>query len=92
MYAVAVSVKIESGKEDEAQEALESRVIPAIKESPGLQGGYFMQPQPGVGYSLLVFDTEENAKAAAEMADSMPRPEFVQLAQPPQVMEVIASI
>ena len=92
MYALAVSVTIESGKEAEAQEALRTRVIPAIKESPGLQGGYFMDPQGGHGYSILLFDSEENANKAKEMAASMPRPEFVQMAQPPQVMEVIESI
>jgi len=91
MYALAVSVTIEAGKQEEAQAALQSQVIPMIKQSPGLQGGYFMQPQEGVGYSLLVFDTEENASTGAEMAKNAPRPEFVEVGAV-QVMEVVASI
>lgn len=92
MYALAVSVKIESGKEDEAREALQTRVVPMIKEqSEGLVAGYFMEPQNGFGYSLLVFDSEENANKGAEMAKSAPRPEFVTI-QNAQVMEVVESL
>ena len=92
MYGLAVSVKIESGKEDEAREALRSRVIPMIKEqSQGLVAGYFMEPQGGFGYSLLIFDSEENANKGLEMAQNAPRPEFVTI-QNAQVMEVIENL
>ncbi len=91
MYAVAVNVSIESGKEDEAQEALRSNIIPRVKQSPGLVAGYFLQPGGGYGYSLLIFDSEENANTAKQMAEDAPRPEFVKLGTA-QVMEVIESI
>ena len=91
MHAVAVNVSIEPGKEEEAKQALRSRVIPAIKESPGLVAGYFMEPGGGYGYSLLIFDTEENANAGKQMAENAPRPDFVKLTTA-QVMGVVASI
>ena len=91
MYALAVNVTIESGKEDEAQEALRSNIIPRVKQSPGLVAGYFMQPGGGYGYSLLIFDSEENANAAKQMAENAPRPDFVKL-NTAQVMGVVASI
>ena len=90
MYALAVNVKIESGKEDEAKEELRTNVVPRVKQAPGLVAGYWMDPQNGFGYALLIFDSEENANAAKQMAESGPRPDFVQM-NPPQVMQVIES-
>ena len=90
MYALAVNVKIESGKEDEAKEELRTNVVPRVKQAPGLVAGYWMDPQNGFGYALLIFDSEENANAAKQMAESGPVPDFVKM-NPPQVMEVIAS-
>lgn len=91
MYAVAVSVSVDPGKQNEAQEALRSNIIPRIKEAPGLVSAYFMQPGGGYGYSLLIFDSEQNANSAKKMAEDAPRPEFVKLGTV-QVMEVIESI
>lgn len=91
MYALAVNVTIESGKEDEAQEALRSNIIPRVKQSPGLVAGYFMQPGGGYGYSLLIFDSEENANAAKQMSENAPRPDFVKLGTA-QVMKVVESV
>jgi len=91
VHAVAVSVNIESGKEEEAREALRANVIPMIKQSPGLIGGYFMDPGGGHGYSILVYDSEENANNAKQMAENAPRPDFVKLGIA-QVMEVIESL
>jgi len=91
LYAVAVNVTIESGREDEAQEALRSNILPRVKESPGLVAGYFMDPGGGYGYSLIIFDSEENANTAKQMAENAPRPDFVKLGTA-QVMEVIESV
>ena len=50
-----------------------------------------MDPQNGYGYALLIFDTEENANNAKQMAETGPTPDFVKM-NPPQVMEVIESV
>jgi hypothetical protein len=91
VHAVAVAVSIESGKEEEAREPLRSNVIPMIKQSPGLIGGYFMDPGGGQGYSILVYDSEENANNAKQMAENAPRPDFVKM-NTAQVMEVVESL
>jgi len=91
VHAVAVAVSIESGKEEEAREALRSNVIPMIKQSPGLIGGYFMDPGGGQGYSILVYDSEENANNAKQMAENAPRSDFVKM-NTAQVMEVVESL
>lgn len=89
MHVLAVNVRIDSGREDEARRELEENVVPRVKQAPGLVAAYWMEPQNGFGYALIVFDSEEHANAAKQMAESGPRPDFITL-NPPQVMAVIA--
>jgi hypothetical protein len=48
-----------------------------VKQAPGLVAGYWLVPQEGQGFALLVFDSEEDARSAAEMAQNAPRPDSV---------------
>lgn len=89
MYAVLVAVSIDSGREKDAVAHLEQNVVPAVREAPGAVAGYWLAPQGGQGYSTVVFDTEEHAKAAADQVPSR-APEFVTV-NLVQVQEVAAS-
>jgi dihydrodipicolinate synthase/N-acetylneuraminate lyase len=64
MYAVLVAVSIEN--EEEAREQLLNQVVPGVKQIPGVVSGVWLSPQNGQGYSTVVFETEEQAKAASE--------------------------
>jgi len=68
VYAAPVSVTIDPGKEDEAQKMLTDQIVPMVKASTGFVAGYWLQPQDGKGWSVVIFDTEENARAAAPPA------------------------
>lgn len=88
MHAVLVAVNIESGHEDEASSRLEKNVVPMVRELPGAVAGYWLEPQGGQGYSTILFDSEEHAKAAAEgVRGQVPEYITVNLVQ---VQEVIA--
>ena len=89
MYAVLVAVSIDSGKEDEAIEHLRTQVVPGVKQAPGAVAGYWLAPDNGQGYSTVVFETEEQAKAAAEMVPQRV-PEFVKIGHV-QVQEIVAN-
>jgi uncharacterized protein YhfF len=90
MHAVVASVTIDQDHLDEAQEALNSQVVPGVRQLPGVVAGYWLQPAPGQGYSTVVFDSEDNAKAAAEtVKDRVPPFVTVNLVQ---VYPVVASI
>jgi len=65
MYAAMVTVTIDDGKQDEALERLKSQVVPTVKAAPGFVAGYWLRPEANNGFSLVVFDTEEHARAAA---------------------------
>ena len=76
VHALLVTVSIDPSGMDEVAEQLRSRVVPAVKQSPGLVAGYWLSPKEGngalEGYSVVVFDDEESAKKAEEMAKSSP--------------------
>jgi len=68
MHATLVKVTISDA--ESATEALRSQVVPRIKELPGFQAGYWTRAGNS-GVSLVVFDSEEAAQAAAEQVRSV---------------------
>jgi hypothetical protein len=64
MFAAFVTVSIDPGKESEAKAMLTDEVVPMVKQSEGLIAGYWGGPNGGKGLSMVLFDTEENARAA----------------------------
>ena len=72
MHAVLVSVTVDDGKQDEARQGLNERIIPMLKSAPGFIAGYWLAPEGNKGWSTVIFDTEENARAAAPSAGRQP--------------------
>ncbi|NUR58533.1 MAG: hypothetical protein HOV87_07545 [Catenulispora sp.] len=68
MYANVVDVRIEIDF-DQALKGLHEEVVPQVKQTPGVVAGYWMSPldKDDVGHSVIVFETEEQARAAAQM-------------------------
>ena len=54
----------------EARRGLEDEVIPMMKGAPGFVGAYFVAVDDTHGVSIAVFETEEQARAAAPPADA----------------------
>jgi hypothetical protein len=90
MHAVVGQVNIESGREDESVEFLKANVLPMVKQSPGLISGFWMAPQGGQGVAVVLYESEEAARSAAETAMKAPRPEYV--TPNFEVREVIAQV
>lgn len=68
MHAVLVEVDT-SGQPDreEGLRFLREQIVPQVSQSQGFQAGYWLRPlDDGKGTSLVLFDSEENAKAASE--------------------------
>ena len=72
MHAALVRVTIEPGNDTAARAALDEQVVPMVKAAPGFVAGYWMEPQDGVGFSIVVFETEEQARQTAPPAGSKP--------------------
>ena len=71
MHAVAVSVTIKD--EGAARKVLGEQVVPGVSQLPGALAGYWLAPDGNRGYSLVVFESEDAARAAADtVAERIP--------------------
>lgn len=70
MHAVVVSVELHEDFE-QARRRLDEEVLPRISRTPGFVAGYWLAPQDGRGFSMVVFESEEAANQVASMAGSM---------------------
>jgi heme-degrading monooxygenase HmoA len=94
MHALFASVSIDPAGFDEARKTLLSDVVPRVKQSPGFVAAYWFRPeQKGAalaGTSVIVYDSEENAKQGEQMAKNSQRPASVTFTGF-EIREVIAS-
>jgi hypothetical protein len=87
MYAVVVRVKI--GDVQIARKGLREQVVPRASQAPGFVAGYWTGSEDGHdGLSMLVFESEDAARAAAEMVKQADAPETVTL-EGVEVREVV---
>ena len=66
MYAVFIEVNANESHIEQARGYLQEQVAPATRES-GAKAGYWLAPVGGRGVSVVVYDTEEDAKQVAAM-------------------------
>jgi hypothetical protein len=92
MHAVVVKVNI-TGDPETAQQGLRDQVIPRVSQATGFVAGYWTRSDDGHnGVSMIVFDSEEGARRAAEMIQGPEamRPETVTL-ESVEVREVVGN-
>ncbi len=70
MHAVVVSVTINDA--EAAEVMLQEQVVPQVKQAPGLVNAYWARSDEGRGGSMIVFESEEAARRAAEQLQSGP--------------------
>jgi hypothetical protein len=63
MHAVLTSVTIKD--QASAEEYLREQVVPNVKQAPGFVGAYWVRNE-GEGRGVIVFESEEAARGAAE--------------------------
>ena len=86
MHAVAVKVTITDAEAGRA--GLERDVVPQTSQAPGFVAGYWMDAGDNQGRAILVFESEDAARAAAEQVQG--RADAVTL-DSVDVWEVVAS-
>jgi hypothetical protein len=64
MYAVFTEVNASEAHIDAAREILPKDAVAPAREG-GAKGGYWLAPQNGRGVAIVVFETEEEARAVA---------------------------
>lgn len=86
MHAVVVNLTI--NEPDADLRALRERVVPVVSQAPGFVTGYWTRTG-NVGLSMIVFDSEHTAHAAAEQLRST-MPDAVATLENIDVREVLA--
>jgi hypothetical protein len=71
MHALVVRVTIHNA--DRTREVLNSQVVPQVSGAPGFKTGYWTWSTGGElnGLSMIIFDSEENARAAGERVSAI---------------------
>jgi hypothetical protein len=87
MHAVVVRVTI--NEPEAATKGLREEVVPTVSQAPGFVAGYWTRGEDSNGLSMVVFESEEAANAAAERIPSAV-PDAVTLDNI-EVREVVAS-
>jgi hypothetical protein len=90
MHAVLVQLQIDPSRAEEAISFLRERAVPMISKGEGFQSGTWMRSLDGAATrSLLLYDSEESAKAAATRAAEGPPPGAPTTFVSAEVFEVI---
>jgi len=91
MHAVVGQVKVDPAREGEARKLLEEFTVPAAKGLQGFDSGFWARAIDGdEGHSFLLFDSEANARAAAEKIAQGPPPDGPVVFTDVSVCEVVA--
>ena len=72
MHALVVRVTIHNT--DRTRDVLNNQVVPGVSSAPGFKTGYWTwQPSSGEtnGLSMVIFDSEDGANRAADLAREM---------------------
>ena len=71
MYALVGTAKLDASRQDEAV-AVAKSILANISQAPGFVSGVFTRSTDGTaGRSMIVFESEEAARAVAEKAQGM---------------------
>jgi hypothetical protein len=90
MYAALTTVSISDY--EHARRILHDDVLPTITDVPGFVSGHWLAPVDGRGLSILIFETEDEARAMAEqMPAGRELNEYVTV-QSVEVREVAGSV
>jgi hypothetical protein len=57
-----------------AAAALTSDILPRVRFAAGFVAGYWLEPADGQGFSIVLFETEEQAREGAPLASSWAAP------------------
>ena len=67
----AVVVKVTVNDREAAEQTLHEEVVPRVSQLPGFVAGYWTRSEGADGLSMVLFDSEDDARAAAERVPQM---------------------
>ena len=91
MFAIVVHESGEPEMINGSRQHLETNVLPRVRQAPGFVTGLWMTDRAGETLNILVFESEDAARAALEPVRKAPRPERMRL-ETADVYEVLARL
>lgn len=79
MFAVVVREAGDAAQIDGSGGMVSANVAPRVREAPGFVSALWMSDGAGTTLNVLVFGSEEAARAALEAARAAPRPPFMRV-------------
>ncbi|HLQ17116.1 MAG TPA: hypothetical protein VK256_14815 [Candidatus Eisenbacteria bacterium] len=89
MFAVVVQESGEAERVRGSRDHVEAKVVPQVRNAPGIVSATFTTDEGGRTLNLFVFQTEDAAQMAVEWIRSAPRPPFMRL-ETVELREVLA--
>lgn len=89
MHAVVVNVSISDF--EGGRKMLEEDVVPRVKQAPGFVAGYWTRSEDNSGLSMMVFESEDAARGAAEFIRTQSPPSDAVTLENVEVREVVVS-
>jgi hypothetical protein len=74
VHAALVRLTVDPDQAPAAAEALMNDLLPTVRSAPGFVAGYWLEPADGQGFSIVLFETEEQARRTAPPASSWAAP------------------
>jgi hypothetical protein len=65
VHAALVTLTIDPDQAPAAASALVNEVLPTVRSAPGFVAGYWLEPADGQGFSIVLFESEEEARETA---------------------------
>ena len=79
VYAVVVRETGQREAIEGSADLLKANLLPRVREAPGVVSATFLSDGAGATLNVLVFETEEAARAALQLTRDAPRPGFLEL-------------
>jgi hypothetical protein len=77
VHAALVRLTVDPERAPAAAEALVSDILPRVSSASGFVAGYWLEPAEGQGFSIVLFETEDQAREAAPPVSSWAAPGIV---------------
>jgi hypothetical protein len=74
LHAALISVRIDPEAQEAALTVLRDQVVPMVASAPGFVAAYWLEASSDVGLSVLLFETEEQARQTAPPVGPAPAP------------------
>jgi hypothetical protein len=74
MHAALVTLTIDPDQAPAAAGVLTNDILPRVSSAPGFVAGYWLEPVDSKGFSIVVFETEDQARASVPPTDDWTAP------------------